>query len=177
MAILWAVLLAAVLLVAWVSTLLGFPGNWLMVAATAVYVALVPADSAAAVGWGVVVVLLILAILGEVAESLAGAVGAARIGASRRGILLALTGSMVGGLLGLFLGIPIPLVGPIITAVLFACVGALVGALLGERWKGRSLHVSWQIGKAAFRGRLLGTIVKAAIGLGMAGIVILALLL
>lgn len=72
---------------------------------------------------------------------------------------------------------PVPVVGPILTAIVFGCVGALVGAMVGEGWKGRGLRVSWQVGKAAFQGRLLGTLVKAGIGLAMVGIVILALVL
>ena len=59
------------LLVGLIVTLLGMPGNWLMVVATAAYVALAPANSSAAIGWKVVVALLILAILGEIAEFLA----------------------------------------------------------------------------------------------------------
>lgn len=176
MGILWAILLVAVLLIAWAATLLGLPGNWLMVLAAVLYVALVP-DSAATMGWSVVLVLAALATAGEVVEFLAGALGAAKTGASRRGVALALAGSVAGGLAGLFVGIPIPIVGPILTAVLFGCVGALVGAMIGEGWKGRNWQMSWQIGKAAFRGRLWGTVVKAALGLGMMGIVILALLL
>ena len=177
MGILWAILLVAVLVVAWVLTLLGLPGNWLIVIAATVHFALVPGDSVATMGWGVVVALFALATVGEVVEPLAGAGGAAKTGASRRGGTLARVGSVAGGVIGLFLGIPIPVVGPILTAIVFGCVGALVGAVIGERWKGRGLRVSWQVGKAAFQGRLLGTLVKAAIGLAMVGIVVLALVL
>jgi uncharacterized protein len=177
MTIVWASLLIAVSLVAWVLTLLGMPGNWLIVVTAAGYAALVSPDSRAAIGWGVVISLLILAILGELAEFLAGLLGAAQAGGTRRGVVLALGGSIVGGLVGLLVGVPIPLVGPLIAAVLFAGLGALVGAMLGERWAGRSLRESWPIGQAAFRGRILGTLVKAMIGLLMLGIVILALLL
>ena len=47
MAFAWAFLLAVVLFAAWVLTLLGMPGNWLMVAAVVVYVLLMPAASPA----------------------------------------------------------------------------------------------------------------------------------
>ena len=83
---------------------------------------------------------------------------------------------MVGGVVGLFVGVPIPIVGPIVGVVLLTGVGALVGALLGERWKGRNLGDSWKVGKAAFWGRLLGTVAKTVIGAVMAGTTIVALI-
>jgi len=48
--------------------------------------------------------------------------------------------------------------------------------MLGERWRGRNWTESWQIGKAAFRSRLFGTMAKAFIGLLMIGVLIVTLL-
>ena len=39
----------------------------------------------------------------------------------------------------------------------------MVGAFLGESWKGRDFDTSIEIGKAAFIGRILGTVAKVAI--------------
>ena len=72
MAVVFALLLIAVLAASWMLTLLGLPGNWLMVAATSVYAFLAPARTHAALGWKTVVALLVLAALGEVVELLAG---------------------------------------------------------------------------------------------------------
>jgi hypothetical protein len=47
--------------------------------------------------------------------------------------------------------------------------------VLGEQWYGRSLDESWQIGKAAFWGRVLGTLAKTAVGAAMVGVAAVAL--
>ncbi|MEN6492833.1 MAG: DUF456 domain-containing protein [Thermoguttaceae bacterium] len=171
-----AVLLVVVAVTAWVATLFGAPGNWVTVLAAAAYAAIVPVNSPVALGWKVVAALAVLAALGEVAEFIAGALGVAREGGSRRGAALALVGSMIGAIVGVFVGLPIPVVGSILAVLLFASLGALAGAMSGERWLGRSWAESWHVGKAAFRGRLLGTVAKAVIGLVMIGLVTVALL-
>ena len=176
MSIIYAILLLLVLAATWLLTVVGMPGNWLMVAAAALYAWLVPDDAAGAIGWGVVLTLAILAVLGELLEALAGVFGAAKAGGSRRGAALALLGSMVGGLVGMVVGLPIPIIGPLVAAVLFASIGALLGAMLGERWKGRELGESWQVGQGAFWGRMLGTLAKVLIGSIMLVVVVVALL-
>ena len=98
--IFFALLLIVVLLASWVLTLLGMPGNWLMVMATATYAYFVPVDSPATIGWKVVMALAVLASLGEILELLTATAGTVRAGGSRRGAGLALLGSMIGGLLG-----------------------------------------------------------------------------
>jgi uncharacterized protein len=177
MAIVFALLLIAVLLASWLLNLLSLPGNWLMVAATAVYACLVPAESAAALGWKTIVALLFLAALGELVELLAGAMGTTRAGGSKRGAGLALAGSLAGGILGVFVGLPVPLVGSLLAAVLFAALGAMSGAVLGEIWFGKSLEASVGIGKAAFWGRLFGTLGKVLVGAVMLAVVVVALLM
>lgn len=177
MDLVWALLLIAVLVVAWLLTLLGMPGNWLMVIASAVYAYLMPEISRADLGVGVVVGLLVLAVLGEVVEFAAGALGVAQAGGSRRGAALAILGSVLGGLVGILVGVPfpIPLVGSLVAAVLFAGIGAMTGALLGEQWKGRTIEESWKSGKAAFWGRLWGTLAKTLIATVMVVVAVIAL--
>jgi uncharacterized protein YqgC (DUF456 family) len=164
MSIVYAILLLVVLLISWILTVVGMPGNWLMVAATALYAWLLPEDSATSFGWGIVLAVALLATLGELLEAVAGALGVAKAGGSRRGALLALLGSLTGGILGMIVGIPIPMVGSLVAAVLFAGIGALIGAMIGEKWKGRDLNESWAVGKNAFWGRLLGTLGKVLVG-------------
>jgi len=160
MSYLAALVMCALLATSWIAQLLGLPGNWLIVAGAAVYAWRGPTDSAAGMGWYVVGALALLAIAGEVVELVAGAAGVSKRGGSRRGALLAIVGSLVGSIVGLFVGLPIPIVGSLVGAVLFAALGALVGAMLGEWWKGTSLDNSLEIGKAAFIGRVLGTVGK-----------------
>ncbi|MBN2291963.1 MAG: DUF456 domain-containing protein [Pirellulales bacterium] len=175
MSIVYAILLILVLMCFWLLTVVGMPGNWMMVAATALYAWLVPEDAATSLGWGVVLAVALLAGFGELLEAIAGALGVAKAGGSRRGAVLALLGSLAGGIVGMFVGLPIPVVGPLVAAVLFAGTGALIGAMLGEQWKGRNLDESWAVGKGAFWGRLLGTLSKVFVGSIMIVIVGVAL--
>ena len=172
----WAAVLLTILAVCWVLTLLGMPGNWVMIGAAVGYVLLVPTESPAAIGWATVIALLVLALIGELLEFLAGALGVTKAGGSKRGAMLALVGSVVGGVIGLFVGMPIPIVGSLLGAVLMAGLGAFAGAILGEQWKGRDFDESMKIGEAAFWGRLLGTVAKSAIGAIMVVAVVVAMI-
>jgi uncharacterized protein len=177
MAIFFALLLILILLGCWSSTLLGLPGNWLMVVVTAAYAFLVPAQWPAAFGWRALVAMLVLAALGEIVELLASVMGVTKTGGSRRGAVMALVGSIVGGILGVFIGMPIPLIGPVLAAVFFAGLGAMAGTILGEISVGQRLDTSWQIGKAAFWGRLAGTLGKMLLGTAMIAVVVVAMLM
>lgn len=157
-----------------ISNLLSLPGNWLMVAAMALYAWLMPAEDRGSLDWTMVGVAAALALVGEVVETLAGAAGVKRVGGSRAGTVLAFFGSLAGAVAGMVLGLPIPVVGSLIAAVLFACLGALLGAVLGERLTGRDWQHSWTVGQAAFRARLTGTLLKALIGTIIAGLAIAA---
>lgn len=170
-----AILLVVLLIAFCVLTILGLPGNWLSVLATGLYAWLVPAVPPLSIGLRVVVLLVVLASIGELIEFLAGAAGASKVGGSKRGAVLAIVGSIVGGIVGLFVGLPVPVAGSVIASLLFAALGALVGAVLGELWKGRTGKESLQVGVAAFRGRLLGTLGKVLVGFVMLVVVVVAL--
>lgn len=174
----YAILLMLVVLSGWALNVFSLPGNWLTVAAAAIYAWLgPPLESRLALGGGVVIGLVLLALAGEGVEFLASALGAQRAGASKRSAVLALVGSLIGTLVGMFVGLPIPVVGSIVAALLCAAFGASLGAILGELWKGRELEATWKIGAAAFFGRLLGTIGKIAFGSAMVGLTVAALAL
>ena len=175
MSLVWALGLVVVLLFCWATNLFGLPGNWLMLAATALYAYAGPKEEPAAISWQVVIALAVLAVLGEVVETLASAMGVKKLGGSRRSAIFALIGSIAGGLLGLMVGLPIPVIGPIVTGPIFAALGALGGAILGEQSLGRDPDQAWQIGKAAFWGRLLGTLAKVLLGSLMIAIAAVAL--
>jgi hypothetical protein len=175
--ILAALVLVLVAVIGWFAQLLGLAGNWLIVGAAALYAWWVDPESALAIGSTSVLVLLALAILGEVVELLAGAWGVKRVGGSRRGAVLAIVGSIVGSVIGIFVGLPIPLVGSLVAAVFFAALGALVGAFLGESWKGRDFDSSLEVGKAAFVGRLLGTVAKMIVSSAMVAVTLASLVL
>jgi len=172
---------AVVLIVAafgfWLLNLFSLPGNWMMLAAAIPYAAIVPHDHRLAIGWPVVAILVLLALVGEIVEFVAVAVGATKAGASRVGAVFALLGSIVGALAGLFVGIPVPVLGSILAALLFAGLGALSGAVVGELVVGRNLTESLNVGHAAFWGRLFGTLGKILVGAVMVVIVMSGTLL
>jgi uncharacterized protein YqgC (DUF456 family) len=144
-------------------TLLSLPGNWLMVAAAAVYAFFISGDSRVVIGWPTVAALVVLALLGELLELAASALGAARGGGSKRSAILAVMGSVPGAMIGAVVGTPIPVIGSLVGVIFFAGLGALGGAMLGETWKGRDLKTSWEVGHSAFWGRVIGSLAKVMI--------------
>ena len=170
-----AFLLIVVTAIGWFLQLLGLAGNWLIVVAAALYAWWVPIDERLAISTSTLIALLVLAIAGEIVEFVAGAAGVAKVGGSRRSALLALVGSIVGGIVGVFVGLPIPVVGSVAAAILFAAAGAMAGAFIGESWKGRDFDTSLEVGKAAFVGRVLGTLAKTIISSIMIAVIIVAL--
>ncbi|HEX4590861.1 MAG TPA: DUF456 domain-containing protein [Gemmataceae bacterium] len=168
----WALLFVSAVLVFWSLNLLGLPGNWMIVAATVLYAWLTSTPGSGGLRWTAVAIVAGLAVFGEVVELAASAAGVKRVGGSRRGAVLALIGSVAGAMTGLFVGVPIPVIGSVIAALLFAGLGALLGGMLGELTAGRSLANSWRVGRAAFWGRLFGTLAKTLIGAMMAGVAI-----
>jgi uncharacterized protein YqgC (DUF456 family) len=166
-------LLILALVVGWCMTMLSMPGNWVMVAAVGLFAWLAPPDGLD-IGWPVFFVLLGLAIVAELLELAASALGASRAGGSRRGAVLAILGSMIGAIAGAMIGLPIPVVGSLVAAIVFAGIGAMAGAMLGETWKGRTLAETWKVGQAAFWGRLLGALAKTGISTAMFAIALVA---
>lgn len=162
-------LLCLALIVGLLLTLLGMPGNWLIVLAAAAYTIWGPAEGLPQMGLYTVLTLFALAVLGEILEFVLGAVTARRAGGSRRAAVGALGGGLAGAVAGMFVGIPIPFVGPFLAAILFASLGAMAGAYMAQQaspeWEEQ--QKAWQIGKAAFWGRLSGTLAKLLIGMLM----------
>jgi len=139
---------------------MSLPGTWLIVFATAA-VAWWRWEEGL-FGWVSLSILVGLALLGEVLELVAGALGAKKAGGTAWGAVGALVGGVAGGILGTFV-IPILVVG----SILGAALGAFGGALLGEAVAGRSVEASLASGRGAFWGRLLGTLYKLVIAVLM----------
>jgi uncharacterized protein len=176
MSFVWLLLFVILVIAGWLLTLFSLPGNWIIVLSSALFAWLVPANDESGIGmsWIAVLILVILAVVGEVIEFTAGALGASRAGGSKRGAVLAIFGSVIGALIGAFVGLPIPVVGSVVAAILFAGCGALVGAMLGEWWKGRDLAQALEVGQGAFWGRLLGALAKTTVASIMAVVAIVA---
>lgn len=163
---------ALVISVAWAGVLLTLatlPGTWLAVlVATACWV-----WKPEMLGWWSIGGSLALAVVGEVLESVASGVGAAKAGGGRSSVV----GGIIGGLLGAVLGtvfLPIPIVGTIVGAV----VGAGLGAGLAERGAGDATwRESASIAKGAALGRLMSVFLKGVIALLIAVILTLGVVL
>ena len=153
------------------------PGNWLIVLMAGLCLGLAPETGMVHIGWASFTAILIIAVLGELFEFAASALGANRLGGSKRGALLAIVGSITGAIVGFFFGsiIPIPIVGSVLASLLLGGGGAFVGTLAGERWAGKDWDASLKIGSAAFWGRLLGTVGKAVCGSVACALFLLAL--
>lgn len=103
-------------------------------------------------------VLVVLTILSQLADFLAGTLGAQRAGASKQ----AIWGATLGSLAGIFGGLPGMLLGPFI--------GAVIGELIAEQ----DLLKAGKVGLASWLGLVAGMAAKIAIGFTMLGIFLLA---
>lgn len=111
------------------------------------------ADHYEKVGLWTIAVLIVLAVIGVVVDSVAQTAGAQRAGASKAGI--------VGSIVGTVVGIPMGLFG--------IFVMPLVGAAVGEFWAKRDLMHAGRVGVATWVGMIVGTAVKVALAFTMTG--------
>jgi uncharacterized protein YqgC (DUF456 family) len=117
-------------------------------------------DDFTRVGWGVLTVVMVLAVLAWVLDYVAGLLGAKKAGASRQAIV----GAVLGTVAGLFMGI---------VGVLFMpLVGAAIGEYLAQRNHGRALKV----GVATWLGIMAGMVSKVVIAFMMVGLFMVALI-
>jgi uncharacterized protein YqgC (DUF456 family) len=165
-----AILLSLIAIGGWMANILGLPGNWVIVATAIGCAWWVPETRFWNLGWYLAAAILVVALIGEALEFAASAVGASRLGGSKRGVVLSIVGSITGAILGLSVGSVVPIVGNIIASLLLGATGAFLGAMLGERWAGKDWNASIEIGGAAFWGRLLGTVGKAVCGTAACGL-------
>jgi uncharacterized protein len=135
----------------------GLPGLWVMVLGILGYGWLTDFRS---LGAGMVVLILALALTGEVIEGWLGFRLAKRYGGSSR----AGWGALVGGLVGAIVGVPIPVIGSVIGGF----VGAFLGAALFEYTKARHSEGAVRAGYGAVLGRAAAAAAKMAIGVVIA---------
>ncbi|GAB4227055.1 MAG: hypothetical protein Kow0032_05600 [Methyloligellaceae bacterium] len=168
----WVMALLFGATLAWITNFFTLPGNWIIVGLTGAFVSLTGnGDAASGLNWQAVGLLLLMAAAGEAVEFFAGAAGAAKKGASRRAMVLAMAGTLAGSITGAVMGLPVPVLGPLLGALLGGACGAFAGAYLGEMWKHGASDKSLHVGVGAAVGRLLGTLGKLAIGLVMVVVV------
>ncbi len=162
----WFLLWALLLVFASLFVYLGLGGNFIIIGLALVHALLTGFDP---IGWQLLLVLLGIALLGELIEFVVGTFYVAKQGASRAGVV----GAFLGGLLGAILGNSAL---PVIGAVLGSFAGAFGGAVLGEYLHRKRMEPSLRVGGHAFVGRLLAIFIKHALGLVMVFLVLRATL-
>jgi uncharacterized protein YqgC (DUF456 family) len=133
------------------------PGAALLVAGVAL---LAWAGHLAVLGWGSIVLAVVVAVLITAVDFGASVLGARAFGASR----WALVGSALGLVVGLFLGLPGIILGPV------------VGAVVLEYARNPDFARAARAGVGTFVGFLAGSVVKVSLGFLLVGWVILRLL-
>ncbi len=152
------VLFVAVLFGGGLMTLLGLPGTVVIVADALVYSALrhwkLPL-------W-LIAVLLGMALVAEVSDSVVSALGVRKYGGSRKGMAWAFVGGIVGAtVLGTLLGPLLGLAGMVIAPLLGGLLGGFLGAYAYERAQGRPTDEASRAGLGAMLGRVAGTALKS----------------
>ncbi len=97
-----------------------------------------------------------LAGLALMADLIASALGARRLGASRQAVI----GSVAGGLVGPFTGL----------GLLGLLLGPFIGAVVGELIARRPMATAARVGFGTWLGLVIGTLFKLALAIGMLGI-------
>ena len=141
------------------------PGSWVMiVVATLIHLAddawFLPDDVGSSRGWWAIGIAVGIALVGELIEFGAGAMGAKLGGGSKRSAWGAIIGGVVGAI-ALTPIIPIPILGTLVGALIGCFLGALIGEMSGKEPKsaGESLKPAF----GATLGRVLGTCCKVLI--------------
>ncbi len=145
-----------------VSVVIGLPGTWIILVLAFIASAI---GGFKEIGWGILLILFGLAVLGELLEFLVGYFGTRRMGASRKASWSALGFGILGAVL---LSGPLPILGTILGAFL----GAFFGAFLVELIFERAWRKAYQAGISALLGRLGSVISKIAVGSAMIVLVI-----
>jgi uncharacterized protein len=150
-------LLVAASLVGLALIPLGLPGLWVIVLGILGYGWLTDFRT---VSGGFLVLVLGLALAGELLESWIGFRFAQRYGGSSR----AGWGALIGGLIGAVVGVPVPIVGSVIGGFAGAFLGAAVFEYSLARRSGAAARAGW----GAVIGRAAAAAIKLALGLAMA---------
>ena len=155
--VLFAIVGAACVLLA----LIGLAGTWIMVV-LAIVIELVDSwwGDGETWGWTALGICIGLAIVGELMELGAGALGAKVGGGSKRAMVGAIVGGIVGGI-ALTPFIPIPVVGTLVGAVIGTFAGAVIGELTHKEPAAMGSIATSAVG--ATIGRILGVLAKTGV--------------
>jgi uncharacterized protein YqgC (DUF456 family) len=133
----------------------GLFGNWVILAAIGAVWAVT--GFAHFGGWAMLV-MLILAVLGEAIEMVAASLGASKFGGSRGAAVAAMLGCIAGAIVGT------PML-PVLGTIAGACVGAFLAAAVFETaFMRRNLGGAVRTGFGAALGKIAGLLAKMLVG-------------
>jgi hypothetical protein len=168
---------------------LRLPGIWVQFAIALMASTLTVSMGLSSLPWWSTGIVLLLAIGGEIVDSLLGNLGFEKASGSSLANWLSFGGGMLFGLFGAILPIPIPVIGSLIGSVIMSFIGIFAFAILGE-WihrkraaskiasieKVKHLRPALRVGMGAVIGRALGVAAKLWFAFLAFGIVALGLL-
>lgn len=138
--------------------LVGLFGNWIILAAFTLAFVFSEFEY---FSWATLAILLMLAIIGEVAETAAAGYGAAKFGGSKGSVVAAIVGTIAGAIIG-------TPVFPILGTIVGAAIGAFIAAGLYEYIQhGKTFDASSRVGVGAAFGKVLGLFAKTFVGFAM----------
>jgi len=105
------------------------------------------------IDWKILILLLGLAILGELAENLLGVLGVKKTGASGKSSLAVLAGGMIGAIVG---GIFAPIIGSLLGVIIGDCLAPVIV----EYTQRKEWSASFKAGLGALLGRMGGSLLK-----------------
>ena len=157
MSYVFATICLALMALSLMLIVLGLPGIWVIIGLAGLWAAFAAPES---FGWSFFLLVIGLAVVGEVAEFMAGHFGSKKYGGSSKGSL----GGMIGAIAGAILGAP-----------LFFGLGALFGALAGayigcftmEKAQGTESRAAARAAFGATLGRFGGFVIKFGIGVAI----------
>ncbi len=153
----WFVVWALLLITASLFVYLGLGGSFIVLGMAVVHALVTGFDP---LTWQWLLILLGLALLGELIEFVIGTFYVAQKGATKLGVFAA----FAGGLIGAFMGNGLV---PVVGAVVGSFIGAFTGAVLGEYHQNEQLEPSMRIGAHALLGRIMAIVVKHVIAVVM----------
>jgi len=159
-----AVVVILICIAGLVINLLGMPGTWVVFGAAILYNLIR--------GWGwistpLIVILLIIAIAGEIIEYYIGAKAVKKHGASNYGV----AGAVIGGIVGAIVGVPVFIIG----SLLGLLAGALLGAFLAEMIVKKDAKKAWKAGLGAFKGKVGAILAKELLAVLMFVLILIAI--
>ncbi len=152
------ILFSIIILSGIVMTLIGLPGNVLIVI---IGIAYGYYDGFVHINYVMLASIIVAFIISEGIEFIAGVMGAKKEKASKRSMIAAFLGTILGGIGGTFFL-------PIIGSIAGALVGAFAATALAEYTKEKDKERAKRVAISVVKGQIFGMIIKLTTAIGMA---------